>query len=167
MIYNAHYQLYIFLNSFYAGVLAAVTYDVFGILIFGKSRRISLKDAMFWIICTVLMLYFFIVRTDLLFRGYILIGILLGWAVYVLLFSKLIRKVLTYVNDKSAKVINKTADVTKRAVKKANNKISPHTKKIKKYLSIPFYEIKIYNKFRKSTKKGDANEKKKKKKKVQ
>ncbi|MEL7570522.1 MAG: spore cortex biosynthesis protein YabQ [Eubacteriaceae bacterium] len=167
MIYEANYQLYIFLNSIYAGVLAAVTYDVFGILLFGKSRRISLKDAMFWIICAVLMLYFFIVRTDLLFRGYILLGILLGWTAYVLLFSKLVRKIFAYFNDKSAKAINKTADVTKNTANKVKKRISPITKKIKKYLSIPFFEIKLYNKFRKNTKKGDANEKKKKKKKVQ
>ena len=50
MIYEANYQLYIFLNAFYAGMLAAVTYDVFGILLFGKWKSISLKDAMFWII---------------------------------------------------------------------------------------------------------------------
>lgn len=166
MIYEANYQLYIFLNAFYAGMLAAVTYDVFGILLFGKWKSISLKDAMFWIICVVLMLYFFIIRTDLLFRGYILLGILLGWAVYVLLFSKLIRKIFSYINDKSAKAINKTADATKNTVVKVNKKIAPVTKRIKKYLSIPFSEIKLYNKFRKNTKKGDADEKKKKKKKV-
>ncbi len=167
MIYEANYQLYIFLNALYAGVLAAVTYDIFGILLFGKYKRIGLKDAMFWIICAVLMLYFLMIRTDLLFRGYILLGILMGWAAYVVLFSKLIRKILIYINDKGVKAINKTAGVTKNTAKKVNKKISPLTKRAKKYLSIPFFEIKLYNKFIKSIKKGDANEKKKKKKKVQ
>jgi len=167
MIFDSNYQFYIFLNALYAGVIAALTYDVFSILIFGKSKRVFFKDIIFWILCAVFVLYFLIIRTDLLFRGYILLGILLGWIIYVILFSKLIRYVLTFINDKISNALNKTAGMAKKTADVVKKKTSPATVRIKKYLSIPFFEIKRYNKFKKSIKKGNAHEKKKKQKKVQ
>jgi spore cortex biosynthesis protein YabQ len=167
MIYEANYQFYIFLNALYAGVLAALTYDVFTFLFFGKSKKNLFKDIIFWIVCIIMTLYFLLVRTDLFFRGYILFGILSGWILYILVFSRLIRKILFQVNDKTALGLKKTANVTKKGIVAVKRSSAPLTNRIKKFLSIPFFEIKIYNKFKNSIKKGKAYEKQKKKKKIQ
>lgn len=167
MIYEANYQFYIFLNALYAGVLAALTYDIFTILFFGKSKKKLFKDIIFWIVCIIMMPYFLLIRTDLLFRGYILLGILSGWVFYTLLFSKLIRRIFSFLNDKTALGLKKTGTVAKQTVNKAKKTSAPLTNNIKKFLSIPFFEIKLYNKFKNSIKKGKAYEKQKEKKKIQ
>ena len=155
MIQGTNEQLYLFLNALYAGVATALVYDVFHYLLFYKREKKTLSDILFWLCICAILPAFLIARMDLVFRGWIIFGIFAGWAVYVLLFSRAVRRVFVGVNIAAVKGAEKVGQAASKMRAKTKEKTAPVKNKAKKYLSIPFFELKRYNKFKEGLKKGN------------
>lgn len=88
-------QAYLFIMFIFNGILIGVLFDIFRIL--RKSFKTSdfityIEDITFWILAGVLTLYFIFYLNNGEIRLYILIGIILGIAIYILTISKYIIK---------------------------------------------------------------------------
>lgn len=86
-------QAYLFLIFLLNGIFIGITFDIFRILrkSFNTPNFITyIEDILFWIISALIVMYSLFVFNNGLFRAYIFIGILLGIAIYMLFFSKII-----------------------------------------------------------------------------
>lgn len=86
-------QAYLFLIFLLNGIFIGITFDIFRILrkSFNTPNFITyIEDILFWIISALIVMYSLFVFNNGQFRAYIFIGILLGIAIYMLFFSKII-----------------------------------------------------------------------------
>ena len=89
-------QAYLFLIFILNGILIGVTFDVFRILrkSFNTPNFVTyIEDTLFWIISAIIVMYSLFIFNNGQFRAYIFVGILLGIAIYMLFFSKIVVKV--------------------------------------------------------------------------
>ena len=87
-----HNQVYVFLIFILNGFLIGLLFDTFRILrkSFKTSNFITnIQDIAFWILSGLLLIYSIFTFTDGYLRLYIFIGILLGYILYLLIFSKI------------------------------------------------------------------------------
>lgn len=89
-------QAYLFLIFILNGILIGITFDVFRILrrSFNTSNFVTyVEDTLFWVISSIIVMYSLFVFNNGQFRAYIFVGILLGIAIYMLFFSKIIIRI--------------------------------------------------------------------------
>ena len=89
-------QAYLFLIFILNGILIGITFDIFRILrkSFNTPNFITyIEDTLFWIVSAIIVMYSLFVFNNGQFRAYIFVGILLGIAIYMLFFSKIIIKI--------------------------------------------------------------------------
>ncbi len=87
-----HNQVYTFVIFIFNGFLIGLLFDTFRILrkSFKTSNFITnIQDIAFWILSGLLLIYSIFTFTDGYLRLYIFIGILLGYILYLLIFSKI------------------------------------------------------------------------------
>lgn len=88
-------QAYIFLSALYMGILVGVTYDIYrSIRILSNPPKvlIGIMDILFWLTAAMLSIIGFFYISDGEIRLYSLLGLALGWIVYLLTFSRYVIK---------------------------------------------------------------------------
>lgn len=150
MIVSVGEQAYLFLISVCIGGLFGMVYDNFRVIrILIKHKRINvyLEDGLFWIIITGITYYVFLHKNNGEVRLYMLLGIGLGFVVYIFTISKIIVKVYTEILKIVSVSLYKTARLIlypirvvvracKKPVKKANNVNKKMLRKTKRYVKI-------------------------------
>lgn len=107
-------QLYSFLVYIISGVLISLFFDVFRIL--RKSFKTSdlityIEDIIFWLATGIFLLYVIFKFNNGEIRAYIFLGIILGVAIYILLFSKYFIKFNVKLINILKKIILKTLNI--------------------------------------------------------
>ncbi|MGN1271510.1 MAG: spore cortex biosynthesis protein YabQ [Clostridia bacterium] len=93
-------QAYIFLIFIFNGLIIGILFDIFRIM--RKSFKTSdfitnLQDILFWFFTGLILLYSIFKFNNGELRAYIFFGVLLGVALYILLFSKIFIKVNLFI----------------------------------------------------------------------
>ncbi len=101
-------QVYLFMIFVLNGIVIGIIFDVFRIL--RKSFKTpnfvtDIEDILFWICATLIVLYSLFVFNNGEIRGYIFIGLFLGLAIYMLLFSKFVVKVSVKIIEVLTKIL--------------------------------------------------------------
>ena len=152
-------QVYTFFIFILNGFLIGLLFDTFRILrkSFNFSNMITnLQDIIFWILSGFILIYSIFKFTNGELRLYIFLGILFGFILYLLLFSKiyikvcvnivlLVKKLLYYIIGVPIKfiskilkqfIINPVRYIFKIFFKKMSNQINKTIKKVKKGINI-------------------------------
>lgn len=116
-------QVYVFLWSILTGAILAFIFDLFRV-----ARRcgkailliVCIQDILYFIIVAFIIIMSSFITNDGELRGYMFLGYALGIMFYLLLFSKLVVKVLSLVLDTIGKAIEKCFEVPKKLLKKMN-----------------------------------------------
>lgn len=90
---NNSFQIISFGYSMILGMIFGIFYDIFKSLRSVKKHKnfvIFIEDILFFFVVSIITLLFLIATTNGEVRGYILFGILAGFIIYILLFSKYI-----------------------------------------------------------------------------
>ena len=90
-------QAYVFLSALYMGIIIGVVYDVYRVIrILSNPSKlvIGIMDILFWITAAMLSIVGFFYVSSGEIRLYGLIGLALGWMLYLLTFSRYIIKSL-------------------------------------------------------------------------
>ncbi|WP_432404963.1 spore cortex biosynthesis protein YabQ [Wukongibacter sp. M2B1] len=157
-----YYQLYIFLATFYGGVVIGFMYDIYKIYraILKPNRFIAIiQDILFWIVISGVAVYVLVYSNDGQLRGYSLLGFMVGALIYNLLLSRIVVKAITIVlktiKEAMYYTYNKMRVTFTRYIKfliypwrKVCKIFEPLNIKIKKVRSIPnriFQEVKKYS----------------------
>lgn len=93
-------QVYIFLIFILNGFLIGILFDSFRILrkSFNTANFItSIEDIAFWILTGLMLIYSIFKFTDGNLRFYIFLGVLLGYILYLLIFSKIYIKISVHI----------------------------------------------------------------------
>lgn len=156
MIVSVGEQAYLFLISIAVGGVCGLVYDNFRVvrkLIKHKKINVYLEDGLFWIIVTGGTYYIFLHKNDGEVRLYMLLGIGLGFVVYILTISKIFVKIYSEALKivmvslyKTIRLILYPIRVVIRAcktpIKKANNVNKKVLRKSKRYVKINSMKIK-------------------------
>lgn len=92
-------QAYVFLTTFYGGIIIGLTYDIYRIFrYFFKPKKVAtfIEDLVFWIIVSLIAVFILIFSNWGELRGYIFIGFILGTLLYNKLLSKIVISVLVH-----------------------------------------------------------------------
>lgn len=116
-------QVYVFLWSIFTGALLAFIFDLFRVVRRrGKSSVliVCIQDVLYFLIVAFIIIMSSFITNDGELRGYMFFGYALGIMFYLLLFSKLVVKVLSLVFDMLGKAIDKCLTIPKKLLKKIN-----------------------------------------------
>lgn len=158
-----YYQLYIFLATFYGGVVIGFMYDIYKIyrtILKPKKFVAMIQDLLFWIVISGVAIYVLVYSNDGQLRGYSLLGFMVGALIYNLLLSRIVVKtiniILKTIRDIVLHVYNKIRSTFIRYIKlliypwkKFCKTLEPIIIKIRRVRSIPnriFQEIRKYSK---------------------
>lgn len=158
-----YYQLYVFLATFYAGIVIGFMYDIYKIyrsILKTKKFTAAIQDILFWIAISIVVIYVLVFSNDGKVRGYSLIGFILGALIYNLLLSRIIvrtiklflrtiKKMFNYIYMKVKRVFDFLYKVIMYPWKKAYKAVQPLVLRLKKILSIP---ARMVNEMRKYSK---------------
>lgn len=84
-------QAYIFLSALYMGIVIGLIYDIYRVVrILSNSSKLvtSIMDILFWITAAILCIVGFFYVSSGEIRLYSIIGLALGWILYLLTFSR-------------------------------------------------------------------------------
>lgn len=106
-ILNQLYLLFIFIIS---GIVIGIFFDIFRIL--RKSFKTSdlityIEDALFWIITAIFLLVIIFIFQDGQIRNYTVLGLIIGFVVYILTISKYFIKINVFLINLLKNLINK------------------------------------------------------------
>ena len=158
-----YYQLYIFLATFYGGVVIGFMYDIYRIYrnMIKLNKIIAIiQDVLFWISISIVAISVLLYSSDGKLRGYSLIGFILGALLYNLLLSRIIVKTITKFLNTVKKIIYNVylrmreifRSIYKAIIypcKKIYSALNPLILRIKRIANIPnqiLEEIKKYSK---------------------
>ncbi|SHK21685.1 spore cortex biosynthesis protein YabQ [Paramaledivibacter caminithermalis] len=158
-----YYQLYVFLTTFYGGIVIGFMYDIYKIYrdILNTRKFIAIiQDILFWITISIVVICVLIYSDDGKIRGYSIIGFILGALIYNLLLSRIvvktikiflstIKNILYKIHEKVLKIFEFFYKCIMYPYNKIYKLIKPLIIKLKKFLSIPktmVNEIKKYSK---------------------
>lgn len=157
-----YYQLYIFLATFYGGVVIGFMYDIYKIYrnILKPSKFVALiQDLLFWIVISGVAVYVLVYSNDGQLRGYSLLGFIMGALIYNLLLSRIvvktismilktIKNIIDYIYDKIRAVVIKFIKLLMYPIKKFHKAIDPLFIKLRRIRRIPdriIQEIRKYS----------------------
>lgn len=128
---NSSGQYISFLYSFILGNAMGFIYDVFRFdrALFKRSNFfVFIQDILFWLICAFAFFSFSVVFASGQIRGYLLVGLLLGFLFFRLTFSRLfllltspIKKLVKIINKNYVKGIERLFLVINKVIKKSQN----------------------------------------------
>ncbi|MCT4565956.1 MAG: spore cortex biosynthesis protein YabQ [Maledivibacter sp.] len=159
-----YYQLYVFLATFYGGIVIGFMYDVYKIyrsILKTKKIIAAIQDILFWIAISIVVIYVLVYSDDGNVRGYYFIGFLLGALIYNLLLSRIVVKTIKMFLKAIQRIfhriymgIKRVMDFLYRVIKYPCKKIykalRPLILRLKKILSIPKRMIKDIEKYTKT-----------------
>lgn len=159
-----YYQLYVFLVTFYGGIVIGFMYDIYKIyrsMLKTKKFIAAIQDILFWIAISIVVIYVLIYSNDGKVRGYSLIGFVLGALIYNLLLSRIIvrtikiflntiKKILHNIYMKIKRVFNFIYKIIIYPCKKVYKAVQPFILRLKKILSIPKRMVKDIKKYSKT-----------------
>ncbi len=103
-----YYQFYVFLATFYGGIIIALIYDFYKvfrrIMKPGKVATI-IQDLLFWIVVTAVAISVLLYSNEGSLRGYTVLGFLIGVWVYNMILSDLVVEILLKASDRIGKAI--------------------------------------------------------------
>lgn len=106
-------EFYIFLIAINQGLLIGLIYDINKLLRYNFKRkriRTFIEDLLFWIIIIGIFFIFILQNTDGIVRGYIILGFLIGYLIYIKFISKynfpLINKIFQLILKGINEIIN-------------------------------------------------------------
>ncbi len=97
MILDIGEQANLFLLAFYIGIFSAILYDIFRVIrkVFAhKNYLVYIEDFLFWIIVTCCFYYIFLHKNNGEIRFYLLLGLFIGFLLFILTLSRFFRKYL-------------------------------------------------------------------------
>lgn len=133
-------EFYIFLNSFYAGLIAGLIFDLYRLIrYFFKPRKLVtlIEDLLFWI--GIGLIFFYIINKSNWgqLRGYIFIGFFLGGLAYLKLLSKVLFPLFVKLFNRLGLILRGIIYILKLPFVKVKKIISPGIRKIRKAKRVP------------------------------
>ncbi|WP_432667504.1 spore cortex biosynthesis protein YabQ [Wukongibacter baidiensis] len=158
-----YYQLYIFLATFYGGVVIGFMYDVYKIYrtILQPNKIVAIiQDLLFWIVISGVAIHVLVYSNDGQLRAYSLLGFMVGALIYNLLLSRIvvktinkvlktIRGIIHYVYNKIRGAFIHYIKLLIYPLKKVRKTLEPIIIKIRRIRRIPnriLQEIRKYSK---------------------
>jgi len=92
-----YYQFYVFLATFYGGIVIAFIYDIYRVLrrVFNPSKLATIiQDLFFWFVVTVIAISVLLYSNEGILRWYTFLGFGLGAIIYNALLSNFIQRAL-------------------------------------------------------------------------
>lgn len=108
MSISIHQETYAFAISLLGGVSIALIYDILrAIRMMMKSNKkvIHLFDIIFWIIAAGMSFYFINIGNDGQIRGFMFIGLIIGWTIYFFIVGKKLVNVICFILNKLFKLM--------------------------------------------------------------
>jgi spore cortex biosynthesis protein YabQ len=156
-----YYQAYVFLATFYGGIIIGFIYDLYKIYrSLLKPRKIIavLQDLFFWCVVTIIALAVLLYSNNGELRWYIFMGFVLGAVMYNILLSRvvvksikkflnLVKKFYMYVYNKARRVFICIFKPIKYIFYMLYRFLSPYFRKVKRIFTIPkrmYMEAKKY-----------------------
>lgn len=136
-------QFIAFLKMVAGGAAIGFIYDLTSFFLRGKENKRTASDVVFWIVSAAVVLAAFFYASELYIRVYLVAGLIAGWGIYLLVFSKPIKQFLYPLEVLGAllgKLVSKLAQMIKNA--------------LKPYASIPKNFKKSYNQYKRYFFKG-------------
>ena len=153
-------QAYIFLATLYGGIVMGFVYDLYRIFrYYLKPKKVAtfIEDFIFWIIISVIFLTVILYTNWGEIRGYIFLGFFAGAFLYSKFLSKIIITAIVWVANGIKKIIKLILEIVLFPFKwlasklhtpysKAKSKLNSFTKRVKRYLKLPFSLLKVLKK---------------------
>ena len=114
-------QAYVFFMTIIIGIIFGLIFDFFRVIRRKGNTRdlmVYLQDVAFWLIVTVIIIVSTFLINNGELRGYMILGYVLGGIFYILLFSNLIRKLLTFIFNAVEKMFIIIVDFIKNGIKR-------------------------------------------------
>ncbi|SNX54035.1 spore cortex biosynthesis protein YabQ [Thermoanaerobacterium sp. RBIITD] len=111
MVMNVQNQLYSFFVMLYGGIIIAIIYDVYKVIrIIIKPKRIAtdIGDITFWIIGTIVFIFFLYISNYVEIRFYTFLGFIIGALAYNVVLSPFVVKTLLFIYRILFKIVIKT-----------------------------------------------------------
>ncbi|MDI3312073.1 MAG: spore cortex biosynthesis protein YabQ [Thermoanaerobacterium sp.] len=99
MVMNVESQLYSFLVMLYGGIIIAILYDVYKLFRFIlRPKRIAtdIGDIIYWVLGTIVFIFFLYVSNYAEIRFYSFLGLLIGILLYNIFLSPVVMKILLF-----------------------------------------------------------------------
>jgi spore cortex biosynthesis protein YabQ len=99
MVMNVESQLYSFFVMLYGGIIIAILYDVyklFRLILRPKRIATDIGDIIYWILATVVFIFFLYVSNYAEIRFYSFLGLLIGILLYNIFLSPIVMKLLLF-----------------------------------------------------------------------
>ncbi len=131
-----YYQFYVFIATFYGGVIIGLLYDIYKVIRknFKINRLVSIiQDIFFWSVVTVVAIFILFYSNDGKLRWYTFLGFILGALIYNIFLSNIIEHTLN-------KIINSIISMIKYLLLK----IKLFFNILLKVLMYPYKKLKIF-----------------------
>ncbi len=123
-------QAKVFLWTIAIGAVMGLIFDIFRVFRRKGNTKdlvVYIQDILFWLIVTIIVIWSTFLINNGELRGYMIFGYILGALFYILLFSRIVKKVLSAILDFIEKILKTIFAKTKDIIKK----YSKNFKKIK------------------------------------
>jgi len=141
MVMNVQSQLYSFLVMLYGGMIIAILYDIYKVIrIILKPKRIAtdIGDIIFWILGTIVFIFFLYISNYAEIRFYSFLGFIIGILLYNILLSPFVIKLLLLVYRIAKNIFIKIYKIVTYPFIVAYNMLIMPIKYFTKMLGIPF-----------------------------
>lgn len=151
-------QFYIFIKIICGGIFLGFMYDLYRVFrYYLKPKRVAtiIEDAMFFILASIIVLFFLFYSNSAELRWYIFLGFLIGGIIYKIFLSKFVVKFLVYIMNIIIKFLRKIISIIIYPLKKIigiiKNLINKALNKSKKGYKrrVNRFKKKFKNRFRK------------------
>lgn len=148
-------ELYIFLIAINYGLILGGLYDFYRVFrYYSKSKNIltAIEDIMFWGIVTSMIFMFLFNNTDGIIRGFVLLGFIVGYIIYIKLISRYSFFLLKWIFKLILDLINEIIKIISYPFKKIYKFFKGKSNKIKNIFIVLFKDAKKYLKITKRKK---------------
>jgi len=97
-----YYQFYVFLSTFYGGVLIGLIYDfyrVFRRYMKPSKKATVIQDLLFWIVVSIIAFFVLLYSNDGVIRGFTILGFFIGALAYNRLLSRFVLRGMIWTVD--------------------------------------------------------------------
>jgi len=140
MTADIKFEFYVFLNSFYAGLISGIIFDLYRVIrYFYKPKKVAtvIEDLLFWI--GVGLIFFYILNKSNWgqLRGYIFIGFFLGGIIYLNILSRVLFPIFIKIFKRISITIKGIIYILKFPFIKIKKILSPGIAKMRKIKKVP------------------------------
>lgn len=141
MVMTVQSQIYSFLVTVYGGFIIAFIYDiyrVFRLILKPKKFLSNIGDIIFWVIGTIVMLFFMYISNYVEIRFYSILGFVIGILLYNVLFSRFITDLLLKIFRFATKIIMKVIQIAVYPIKIVLRFLHIQYRILKRFVSLPY-----------------------------